>query len=77
MKIINIPTPVYETGDRVLTDKGKATVIHDELEDFDTEGDPEQRAYQAFMQNTVIVRLDGDPTEQDAHESRSSITLIE
>lgn len=91
MKIINIPTRVYAMGDRVLTPgcwrdaRGcNATVVHDELEDFNTEGDLGQRADQVFMQSTIIVRLDdhmmppGTPaTELEAYMSRSQVTFIE
>ena len=35
MKHICVTIPVFETGDRVSTSEGLATVIHDEMEDFD------------------------------------------
>ena len=69
-------------GDRVETVAGKATVLHDELEDFDTEGDPGQRADQAlFYQSTIIVNLDEtnddypDPG-QDVHLSRAYVSPL-
>ncbi|MCX5884322.1 MAG: hypothetical protein NT096_00155 [Proteobacteria bacterium] len=35
MKHILVPIRVFEPGDRVVTDKGNATVIHDEMEGFE------------------------------------------
>jgi hypothetical protein len=37
MKHILVPIRVFDTGDRVITNKGYATVIHDEMEGFDRE----------------------------------------
>jgi hypothetical protein len=37
MKIIDLPTRLFETGDRVLTPEGPGTVIHDELEGIITQ----------------------------------------
>lgn len=59
MKIKNIPTRVFETGDKVLTGSGKGVVIYDELEDYDPSGfdDPVKAAEQAVYQQGVFVRM--------------------
>jgi hypothetical protein len=62
MKIIDLPTRLFETGDRVGTPSGPATVLHDELEGIDGHhAGPDSRkeiAEQSFMRDAVIVRLD-------------------
>jgi len=82
MKVINIPTRVFAQGDRVFTPEGVATVLHDELENFDTTGNPEQRADQVIYQSTIIVHLDETNCNyqnpgQDAHLDRVYVTHLE
>jgi hypothetical protein len=67
MKIIMVPTPVFETGDKVLTPKGLATVVHDELEGlpqrFASLGHKIQIAKHAKKRDAVIIRLEEETSE--------------
>jgi hypothetical protein len=92
MKHILIPIQVFETGDRVHCSQGLATIIHDEMEDFDQEyasalscsleSPCVEKARQAtLMRSGVIMRLD-KPTAQhpnvdeDFVEGRDHLVLI-
>jgi len=78
MKIIDLPTRLFEAGDRVLTPEGKGTVVHDELEgiitDYIVQGTApgkdistlqevqKEIAGHSFERDAVIVRLDEMPS---------------
>jgi hypothetical protein len=66
MKIINLPTRVFETGDRILTDMGPATVVHDELEGISLD-DVAYCSEHSFERDAIIVRLD----EEDEKSGRT------
>ena len=57
MKHICVTIPVFETGDRVSTSEGLATVIHDEMEDFDTSWREELSARLRASKSAVGVAL--------------------
>lgn len=71
MKIIDLPTRLFETGDRVGTPKGAATVLHDELEGIFEHLPNNSRteiAEQSFMRDAVIVRLDNPESGREDYE---------
>jgi hypothetical protein len=91
MKHILVPIRVFENGDRVFTSDGLATVIHDEMENFDdtwratlscsleSEG-VEKARLNALMRQGVIVRLDYATsrysTEEDLVEGRDNLIML-
>jgi hypothetical protein len=71
MKIVKLPTRVFETGDRVLTPQGKATVVHDELENIENDMLFEDIAEDSHLRDAVIIKLD----EPCSGESRMELEL--
>ena len=79
MRIIDLPTRLFETGDRVRTEYGSGYVVHDELEGILNDHDREGVSECWHERCAVIVRLD-KPAPDDREEielSRGDVTLEE
>lgn len=76
MKIINLPTPVFETGERVVYLKKPCTVVHDELEGIlEEDKTREQVAENAKYRQGVIIIANG--AQRDIIAGRYELELLE
>lgn len=68
MKIIYVPTAVYEPGDKVSTPCGLAVVVDDDLDEArhpheSDDSSPEEVAHTALIYNRISVRIEESTSE--------------
>jgi hypothetical protein len=60
MKIVGVPTPVFEAGEKYKTALGEVLIIHDELEGLEEDfykSTPAEIAKQVKFREGVIVKV--------------------